>query len=183
MMIHNPMARKLNIILIAAIGKHRELGKGADLLWRISDDLKRFKALTNGFPIVMGRKTFVSIGKALPGRANIIVTRNLDFRHDGVVVAHSIEKAFEVGASMSRRRLDMENGGKEGEKIFVIGGGEIYKAALPYATRLELTLVDAENADADVFFPEFESNFKKVSEEEPREESGIRYTWAAFERK
>lgn len=159
------------ITLIAAIGRNRELGKGSDLLWRISDDLKRFKALTHGFPIVMGRKTFASIGKALPGRVNIVVTRNHDFRAENCVVVHSVERALQ-----SAKNTGAEN-------IFIIGGGEIYKEALPYATRLELTLVDAENADADVFFPEFESNFKKVSEEEPREENGIRYTWAAFERK
>lgn len=165
------MAQESEIVLIAAIGRNRELGKGPDLLWRMSDDLKRFKALTHGFPIVMGRKTFESIGKALPGRVNIIVTRNTDFRAENCVVVGSIEQALRSA----------QNTGAE--KTFIIGGGEIYKAALPYATRLELTFVDVEDADADIFFPEFESDFKKVSEEEPREESGIRYTWITFERK
>lgn len=165
------MAQENEIILIAAIGRNRELGKGANLLWRIPDDLKRFKALTHGSPIVMGRKTFESIGKALPGRVNITVTKNPDFRAENCVVVHSVERALQSAKNTGA------------EKTFIIGGGEIYKAVLPYATRLELTLVDADDASADVFFPEFESTFKKVSEDEPREEKGVRYTWAAFERK
>lgn len=161
----------MDIILIAAIGKNRELGKGPDLVWRLSEDLKRFKTLTHGFPVVMGRKTFESIGKALPGRINIIITRNRDFRAENCVVVNSVEQALTTA------------GNTGAEKVFIIGGGELYTQTLPYADTLELTLVDAEDKDADVFFPEFEKDFKKVSEEEPREESAVRYRWATYERK
>lgn len=159
------------IILIAAIGKNRELGKGGDLIWRISDDLKRFKELTQRNAVIMGRKTFDSIGKPLPKRVNIIVTRNTDYQQEGCVVVNSIEQA--LGAA--------KNTGVE--KIFVIGGSEIYQAALPFADGLELTLVDAEDSEADVFFPEFENEFKETSRENTREENGVKYTWVTFKKK
>ncbi|MFQ5540696.1 MAG: dihydrofolate reductase [Candidatus Paceibacteria bacterium] len=163
--------KSMSIVLIAAIGKNRELGKGPELIWHLPDDLKRFKALTTGHPIIMGRKTFESISKPLPKRVNIVVTRSADFRAEGVVIAHSVEQAIELAKSFDT------------EAVFVIGGGEIYAQALPYATRLELTLVNAEEPSADVFFPEFAREFRVVSKEKPREENGVSYTWAVFERK
>ena len=159
------------VILIAAIGRNRELGKGADLVWRISDDLKRFKELTSGFPIIMGRKTFESIGKPLPKRINIVVTRDLNWSHAGVVVAHSLEKAFSYSHELGNN------------KIFVIGGGEIYKEALPFVDTLELTLVDAENPDADIFFPEFEKEFEETKREERTDESGLAYAWVTYKKR
>jgi len=163
------MEKYPTVTAIAAIGKNRELGKGPDLIWRISDDLKRFKELTSGHPIVMGRKTFESIGRPLPKRVNIIVTRDTEYRQEGCVVVHSIEQALETA----------KNSGAE--KIFIIGGGEIYKAALPFADTLELTLIDAEEPEADVFFPEFENEFIEKSRKEKREENGIHYSWVTFE--
>ena len=165
------MNDKTPIHLIAAIGKNRELGKGPDLIWRISEDLKHFKELTNGFPIIMGRKTFESIGNPLPKRMNIIVTRDTNYKYENCVVVNSIEQAIETAKNTGA------------EKIFVIGGGEIYKQTLKYAGQLDLTLIDAEEPEADVFFPEFEDKFKKISEEEPCEDGVISYTWAQFERK
>lgn len=159
------------IILIAAIGKNRELGEGNDLVWRISDDLKRFRSETKGNAVIMGRKTYESIGRPLPKRVNIIVTRNTEYHQEGCVVVNSLEQAIETA----------KNSGVE--KVFVIGGGEIYTLALPYADILDLTLVDAENPNADVFFPEFENEFEKVSEEESREEDGLRYQWVQFKKK
>ena len=131
--------------------------KENDLLWKISDDLKRFKETTKGYPIIMGRKTFDSIGRPLPKRINIIVTRDESYRQEGCVVVHSIEKAFETAKNTGA------------EKIFVIGGGEIYKQALPFATHLDLTRIDAGDDGADAFFPEFENEFKEVAKEKPRE--------------
>lgn len=160
----------LEIILIAAIGKNRELGKNGDLIWRLSSDLKRFKEKTNGNPIIMGRKTFESIGRPLPKRVNIIVTRDTTYHNEGCVVAHSVEQAIETAKNTGA------------EKVFVIGGSEIYKQALPFAHTLDLTLIDAEDGDADVFFPEFRNEFKEVSKEKPREENGVSYAWVTYRR-
>jgi dihydrofolate reductase len=164
------MVQESEVMLIAAIGKNRELGIGNELIWRLSNDLKRFKEVTSGSPIIMGRKTFESIGRPLPGRTNIVVTRNHAYQKEGCVVARSMEEAF---------ALARETGA---EKIFVIGGGEIYRAALPFADMLDLTLVDAEEPAANVFFPDFGNEFERVSESETKEEDGIRYTWATFKK-
>lgn len=159
------------ITLIAAIGKNREIGKGPDLLWRLKGDLERFKAVTTGAPIIMGRKTYESIGRPLPKRVNIVITRDTSFKKEGVVVVHSVERALEVAANLNP------------ERIFVIGGGEIYRQALPYADTLDITHIDAEDPAADVFFPPFEDEFTKTDEEESQEEDGILYQWATYNRK
>lgn len=158
------------IVLIAAIGKNRELGKGADLLWRLSADLKRFKELTTGSPIIMGRKTFESIGRPLPNRENIVITRDETYSHDGIIVVHSLEGALERAK---------ETGA---EKMFIIGGGEIYTLALPYADELELTLINGEDPEATVFFPEFENKFEEASRDGPYEENGIKYSWVTYKK-
>src|SRR3989338_9197240 len=145
------------IVLIAAIGKNRELGQGQDLIWKTKGDLARFKTITTGHPVVMGRKTYESIGRPLPDRTNIVVTRDPEWRAEGVMVAHSLDEAF---------RCSAELGNKD---TYVIGGGEIYTQALPYATHLELTLVDAEEPKADVFFPQYEADFVEVKRENPVE--------------
>jgi len=161
----------MNIVLIAAIGRNREIGKGPELIWRIPGDLKRFKELTVGHPVVMGRKTFASIGRPLPKRVNIIVTRDASYRAEGAVVAHSVEQALGLAKSFDT------------EKVFVIGGGEIYKTAIPFADTLELTLIEAEDKNADVFFPEYENDFEKTAEENSQQEDGIEYRWATYGRK
>lgn len=166
------MAQKNNIVIIAAIGKNRELGKGGELLWRIPEDLERFKALTMGNAVIMGRKTFESLPpsvRPLPGRVNIIVTRNQDFPKGNYLVAPSVEDAIRLGESVGT------------EKIFVIGGGEIYTAALPFADELELTLVDAEDADADTFFPEYGA-FQKVVHEERNDTHTPSYTFITLKK-
>ncbi len=154
--------------IIAAIGKNRELGRDNKLLWGIPDDLKRFKELTSGHPIIMGRKTFESIGKPLPNRTNIIVTRDENFKRDGCVVVNSIEDAFKKA-----KALDKE--------IFVIGGAQIYKQSLPYVKKLYLTLIN-EEADADTFFPPYEEEFIKKLAHKERVHNGIKYQWIDFER-
>ena len=158
------------ITLIAAIGRNRELGKKGDLTWRLSSDLKRFKELTTGHPIIMGRKTYESIGRPLPNRMNIIVTRDSTYAREGCTVVHSFEAALAAAKEAGA------------EKIFVIGGGEIYREALPFADTLALTRIDAEDPGADVFFPEFEESFHTVSEEAPREENDIHYQWITYAR-
>ena len=142
--------------LIAAIGKNRELGKDGQLLWHLPDDMRRFKELTVGHPVIMGRKTWKSLPerfRPLPGRTNIVVTRQVGYEARGATVAGSLEGARAVAAHAPGF-----------DEIFVIGGGELYAAALPYANRLYLTLVDDE-ADADTFFPPYEQDFKIISDE------------------
>jgi dihydrofolate reductase len=156
------------VTIIAAIGHGRALGKSNDLLWRIPDDLKRFKALTTGHPIVMGRKTFESIGKPLPNRTSIIITRDPNWHFEGVITAGSIEEALEKA-----RLLD--------SAIFVVGGGQIYEQAVPFVDRLCLTLIDA-TKDADIYFPAYESAFTKITYHEDREHEGLKYRWVDLAR-
>ena len=162
------------ISIIAAIGRNRTLGKNNELLWRIPDDLKRFKELTLGHPVIMGRKTFESIlaslGKPLPGRTNIVVTRDASWRKEGVITASSIEDAIEKAKSAPG-----------GEEIFIGGGGQIYAEALPSAQKLYLTVIEDEK-NGDTFFPPYESAFTKMVFEEARESDGLRYRWVDLER-
>lgn len=129
------------IHIIAAIDRKGAIGKKGDLLFHLRDDLRRFKAITMGNTLVMGRRTFESLpGGALPGRRNIVITRSADFSAPGVDVAKSPEEAIAMAAS------------GPGD-IFVIGGGQIYAATLPLADVLDLTVVDREDPEADTFFP------------------------------
>lgn len=129
------------IIIIAAVARNRAIGLDNKLLWRLPEDLKRFKALTMGCPILMGRKTFESLGRPLPGRRNLVISRNEACRFDGAEVFASLEAALVACATES--------------KIFVIGGGEVYAQALPIADVLDLTEVD-DAPLADAFFPDFD---------------------------
>lgn len=162
------------INIVAAIGRSRVLGKDNRLLWHIPDDLKRFKALTLGHPVIMGRKTFESIlaslGKPLPGRMNIVVTRDASWQHEGAVTATSIEDAIEKAKAAPG-----------GEEIIVGGGGEIYRQALPFVDKLYLTLIE-DDKEGDSFFPEYEDAFKKVVADESREYEGLQYRWLDLER-
>lgn len=163
------MAQKPIISAIAAITeKDRGIGKDNDLLWKIPEDLKRFKEITLGHPIIMGRKNFESIGRALPKRMNIIITRDPHYHAENCVIVHSVEEAI------AKAKL-LDN-----EEVFIIGGGEIYKQALPYTDRLYLTLIHAEKP-ADVFFPDY-SEFTKVIAEENRDYEGIPYSNITLER-
>lgn len=173
--------RKPVVSAIAAIGKGQVLGKDNKLLWHIPDDLKRFKRLTKGHPVIMGRKTFESIlgytGKPLPERTNIVVTRRFDrltasdpaWSHPDVAVADSIEAAIAKGKELGA------------EEVFIIGGAQIYTAALPYTDKLYLTLIDAE-AEGDSFFPPYEERFTEKVFEEEREWKGLKYRWVDLER-
>lgn len=140
------------ITIIAAMDGNRGLGFDNKLPWHLPDDLKRFKVLTKGHPIIMGRKTYESIGRILPERKNIIITRNAEYQASGCVVVGSIEEAIAEAH-------------KDDNQIFIIGGSEIYKLGLPFADMLCLTFVDAD-IPADVFFPEFDSAKWNVTQEE-----------------
>jgi len=133
--------------LIAALADNRCIGIGNKLPWYLPEDLKYFKAVTMGKPIIMGRTTFDSLGRPLPNRCNIVVTRNRDFSHPGVKLAHSLEEAIRIGESVAHI--------EGGEEIVVIGGAEIYRQALPLVGRMYLTEVHKSVA-GDAFFPEFD---------------------------
>ena len=166
------------VSIVAAIGKNRELGRGGGLLWHIPDDLKRFKRLTLGHPVIMGRKTWDSLPeqfRPLPGRSNIVVTRDpailarTTLATGDVVTASSIEEALRQAAEVDK------------EEIFIIGGAQVYEAALHHADRLYLTLVD-DTKEADAYFPPYEHLFTKKLAEEVREYEGLKYSWIDLEK-
>lgn len=159
----------MEVILIAAIGENGEMGRNNQLLWHLPGDLPRFKEITMGSPIIMGRKTFDSIGRALPGRLNIVLTENQDWSADGVTVANSLEQALELS--------EKQNTGK----AFVIGGGQIYKLFLAYATSMELTEVfDAPLADT--FFPNFSSSEFDEIERIENHENEPKFDYVTYQR-
>ncbi len=166
--------QKPRVSIVAAIGRNREIGKGNQLLWHISDDLKRFKKLTLGHPVIMGRKTFESIvamlGKPLPGRQNIVVTRDPSWNYEGVAVARSIEDALEKAGAF------------DSEEVFVGGGADVWRQSLPHVDKLYLTLIDDEK-ESDAFFPEYEHILTRKTFEEGRvSPEGIKYRWVTLER-
>ncbi len=134
------------ITIIAAIGKNRELGKDNDLIWHLPNDLKRFKKVTSNHYIIMGRKTYESLGKPLPNRTNIVISRNTSFNAVGCIIVHSLEAAIEAA--------------KADSNPYILGGAQIYSQAIKIADVLDLTLVDA-TLDADVFFPEIDTSIWK----------------------
>lgn len=167
---------KSKIVSVVAMGKNRELGKDNKLLWHIPDDLKRFKRLTEGHPIIMGRKTFESIvsyvGGPLPKRTNIVLTKRgfVNPFYDAIL-AGSLEEA--IGKAESSPGAD---------EIHIGGGAELYKQALPMIDKLYLTLIDA-SADADSFFPEYEREFTKKVFEEEHEWKELKYRFVNLERR
>ncbi len=137
--------------LVAAIGKNREIGKNGKMPWDLPDDLKHFRHVTEGKPVIMGRKTYESIGRPLPKRTNIVVSRDPDLKIEGVHTATSLEEALEIAKK------------ENPEEACIIGGAQIYSLALPFADRLSLTIVDGK-FDADAFFPEFSKHeWREVS--------------------
>lgn len=135
------MPNPMEISLIAALDRNRAIGRAGTMPWHLTDDLKRFKALTLGKPVLMGRKTALAIGRALPGRANLVLTRGGAAPFAGQFVVHSLAAAIDFA---------------HGAELAVIGGGEVYALTLPRATRLHLTEIDSAVADADTFFPAFD---------------------------
>lgn len=149
------------VSMICAVGKNREIGFENKLLWNLPKDLKHFKDTTAGHTVIMGQKTFESIGKVLPGRNNIILSLDPSFRVEGAEIFNDLKKV-----------LDKYKDSKE--EVFVIGGASIYKQFLPYADKLYLTLVE-DSPEADVFFPDY-SEFKNIiSESEVQEENSVKY--------
>lgn len=166
--------KKAKVCVVVAIGRNRELGKGNRLLWKIPDDVQRFRDLTKGHPLIMGRKTFESIlsyrGSPLPDRTNVIITRDPEWKYEGVIVVNSLEEALEKA-----RPLD-------DKEIHIGGGAQIYEQVLPQVDKLYLTLIDAEDSRADTFFPPYEDQFTKKVFEEEHEWEGIKYKYVDLER-
>lgn len=169
------MSDKATVVIVAAIARNtRALGNKNKLLWHIPDDLKRFKEKTLGHPIIMGRKTFESIiailGKPLPNRQNIVVTRNKDYFYRDVLVTSSLEEAFKRAQALNP------------SEIHIGGGAELYTQALPFVEKLYLTQVD-DTPEADTFFPKFEHEFVITEAHEMREHNGLKYQWVDYKRK
>ena len=157
--------------MIAAAAENNALGKDNQLVWHLPDDFKRFKQLTTGHYIIMGRKTFESFPKPLPNRTHIVISRQKDYHPEGCIVVHDIQKA-----------LDLVPKDEDG---FVIGGGEIYNLAMPFSDKIELTRVHS-TFDADAYFPEINLSewALRSSEFHPKDEKhGLDFTYETFVRK
>ena len=153
--------------IIAAVGQNRELGKNNKLLWDIPEDMEHFRTKTRGHTVIMGRKTYESIGHALPGRPNIIITKDTTFTTpDGCFIVHSLDQAIKLGKE------------KETEELFVIGGATIYAQAIDIADKLYITKVHQTFPDADTFFPDYSKFSKEISK---KEGSGNGYTYTFLE--
>jgi dihydrofolate reductase (trimethoprim resistance protein) len=158
----------MTVSIIAARSRNNVIGNGSDIPWKVKGEQKLFKDITAGGVLIMGRKTFESIGRPLPGRVTLIITRQQGYAHDGCEIVHSLEEALDVASTMDK-------------PIFVAGGGEIYAQALPRADAVHLSTIEAD-VEGDVFFPDFPGDeFHLVSEE--RFESNIDYIYQYFERK
>lgn len=158
------------VILIAAMEVNRAIGKDNKLLHNIKEDLARFKEITTGKPIVMGRKTFESLPNgALPDRVNYVLTSDENYKADGCVVVNSIDNIIQL---------------TEGnEEVFVIGGESIYKQFMPIATKIYLTIINHETKDADTYFPEIDKkDWQMISQSEPKKVSkkGVSYKFVEF---
>ena len=159
------------IIMIAAVAENNTLGKDNELVWHLPNDFKRFKALTSGHHIIMGRKTFESFPKPLPNRKHIIITRQKKYQAEGCIIVESIEEAINICP--------------KDENSFIIGGGEIYTLGLPYTDKIEITRVH-ESFEADTYFPEINNKeWKIVSSEfnKKDEKHKYDYTYQTFIRK
>ena len=159
------------VTMIAAAGENNELGKDKDLVWHLPDDFKRFKKLTTGHHIIMGRKTFETFPKPLPKRTHVVITNNESYLAKDAIVVNSLEKALEIA--------------KNDDQPFIIGGGEIYKLGMEVADKIELTRVHG-TFEADTFFPEIKpGNWKLESEEfhEKDEKHNYSFTYQTFVKK
>lgn len=156
------------LILIAAVAQNGVIGINNTLPWRLPADLKYFKQCTDGQTLIMGRKTFDSLGRLLPNRRHIVITRNTGWQAEGVTVAHSLAEAIQAAGAV--------------DKVFVIGGAEIYAAALPIADALFLTEVDA-NPEGDAFFPPFDrSGWAIAWQAAGQDNTELRYRFVQYRR-
>lgn len=164
------------VVMVAALSRNRVIGVDNKLPWYLPEDLKFFKRITLGKPLVMGRKTFESIGRPLPGRLNIVVTRDTTFQHEGVRVCHDLASAL----ALADRQAIIDGA----EEVAVIGGGEIFTLVMPSATRLYLTEVDIE-IEGDAYFPPVDAKAWREVQRVPaqqRQEGQPDYAFVAYQR-
>jgi dihydrofolate reductase len=160
--------KKPIISIICAIAENRAIGKNNQLLWRIPEDFKHFKDMTTGHVILMGQKTYESIGKLLPNRTTIIITNDKSFQAPGAVMCYSIEEAVNKAKELEK------------EEAFVCGGGSIYAQMMKYADKLHLTIVEG-NFEADTFFPEYDQ-FNKIVKEENFDNGKYKFKFLELEK-
>ena len=158
----------MEIILIAAVSKDKVIGKQGGIPWKIKEDLSFFKERTLNSPIIMGRTTYYSIGRPLPNRLNIVMTRSAK-NTEGVTEVTSVEKAIEAASK-----------NKDSSKVYVIGGENIYKEFLPIAQKMIITEVDLYIKDGDTFFPEWNISEWEEQSRDQREENGIRFSFVEY---
>jgi dihydrofolate reductase len=160
----------MKLALIAAVARDGGIGRGNDLLFKLREDMQHFRRSTLGCPVVMGRKTWDSIGRPLPGRRNVVVTRQADWQADGCERAGSLDEALALVA--------------DAERVFVIGGAQLYAAALPLADELVLTEIDAVADGADTFFPAWDrAAFAEASRESHASPDGLAYAFVTWQRR
>ncbi|MFW2136380.1 dihydrofolate reductase [Chryseobacterium sp. TY4] len=160
------------VSIVVAMGKNNAIGKDNQLLWHLPEDLKHFKNLTSGHPIIMGRKTYESIGRPLPNRTNIVVSRKENWFEEGILIVPSLKEALKHA-----RKIDSE--------VFVIGGGNIYSQTIDLVDKLEVTIVDGEMG-ADTFFPKIDSKIWAETKKECHskdEKNAFDYCFVTYERK
>ncbi len=166
----------MKLSLIVAATPKNVIGRNNELPWYLPQDLKYFKSITLGKPIIMGRKTFESIGRPLPGRTNIVVTRQADWKYAGVLVAKNVA----VSLVIAQQFLNEQN--QTTEEMMVIGGAEIYRLALPLANRVYLTRINVD-IEGDAYFPELPSSeWKLVSETAGEPDAPLPHNFLVFER-
>ena len=164
---YNKCMSKLSIIV--AMAKNRVIGINNTLPWHLPEDLKRFRALTTGHHIVMGRKTYESLGRLLPGRTTVIVTRNKNYQIEGALIANSLEQAMSLC--------------KDDAEVFLIGGAELYQTGIALADKLYMTEV-ALNVEGDAFFPEFDlMEWEEIAREEHISEKSLTFNYVTYQRK
>ena len=171
----------MRVSLIVAMAENRVIGLDGALPWRLSEDLKFFKAVTMGHPIIMGRKTYQSIGAALPGRTNIVITRNREFETDDAEITFDLDEALQQAMAVEEL-WGQDNADQE---VFVIGGGQIYAQALDRADRIYLTEIRAA-PPGDAFFPEIDKNAWRETDRqnrEPESDGGSAYSFVILDRK
>ncbi|OTG84020.1 dihydrofolate reductase [Acinetobacter sp. ANC 4648] len=167
--------QNFEIVHVVAMDQQRCIGKGNDLPWHISADLKHFKEITQGGVVVMGRKTLESMGRALPKRINWVITRDPNWTFESVKVAHSIEEALE-------QAIPDVKASEKPESIFIIGGGEIFKQTIAITDRLELTHVELD-VQGDAHYPEIPKEFKKIASESHRDDkTAIAFEFATYQK-
>lgn len=158
--------------IVVAMDKNRGIGAENQLLWHLPKDLKHFKELTSGHPVIMGRKTYESIGKPLPNRTNIVISRQTDWFAEGILIVGSVKEALKFA-----QKID--------EQVFIIGGGNIYAQTIDLADRLEVTVVEAE-LKADTFFPQIDANIWEKTDEmcyEKDEKNGFDFCFQTYLRR